>query len=64
MKIEKLYDKIVKVVCVDGQIITGELSGHTSALDNEPNGESITVDTSDGFIIEIYVDEIASVEEA
>ena len=63
MDIAKLYDKMVKVVCVDGQIFVGELSNHTSSFDNDLEGESITIDTPDGFIIEIYVDEIVSIKE-
>ena len=67
MKITKeLYgmfiDKKINVVCTDGDVLTGVWIDHTSELDNEPDGESITIERADGALIEIYVAEIERIE--
>ena len=58
-----LFDKQIKVTCTDGQIVTGEFRDWTSSQDNEPDPESITVSKPWGEQIEIYIDEIQSIEE-
>jgi hypothetical protein len=69
MKITKeiytdLIGENVRVVCVDGTIVTGIWVDHTSALDNEPDGESITLETAEWPFLEIYVAEIGRIEPA
>jgi hypothetical protein len=61
-----IYDehinKPVRVVCTDGQSYDGIWIDHTSELDNEPDGESITLRTAVWPYFEIYVDEIERIE--
>ena len=57
-----LFGKKVKVICNDGDSFEGVLVDHTSADDNEPDGESITIKTFNVPYLEIYVDEILSVQ--
>jgi hypothetical protein len=69
MKITKelynaLIDKNVHVVCADGWTGNGVWADHTSAVDNEPDPESITIDTEGGAPVEIFVEEIESIEAA
>lgn len=61
MNIEKYINEIVKILCNDGDIIVGKLINYTSELDNEPDGESITLNTDDG-LIEIFTEEITSIK--
>jgi hypothetical protein len=46
--LEKHYGKPIKVTCGSGDMVMGLFDGHTSELDNEPDGESILVKTADG----------------
>lgn len=48
--------KTVRVEMLDGGMLTGELFAYLSALDNEPNPESIVVDD-----IELPTNEIKSI---
>lgn len=63
-KYKHLLDKKIKVSCIDGSIVEGVWMDWTSALDNEPDGESITVERPSGTQIEIFVDEIKDIQEA
>jgi len=45
--------KRVSVEMTDGEIFSGELFAYTSAEDNEPDPESIVVDRTELFVIEI-----------
>ena len=58
----ELYDKKITVICVDGQRISGILDGWTSAADNEPDGESITLLVENESPTEIMIDEIAEIK--
>lgn len=49
--------KEVQVKMIDGEIFNGKIIAYTSAADNDPEPESITVDNT-----ELYTNEIASVE--
>ena len=37
------FGKNIRIICVDGDVVTGFVEDYTSALDNEPDPESITV---------------------
>lgn len=56
-----LLDKRVKVICTDGSTVIGVWVYWTSELDNEPDGESITIQTDYGILIEIYVSDIKDI---
>jgi hypothetical protein len=58
----KLIDKPIKVICTDGEIFEGIWIDRTSELDNEPDGASITIRTSNSPYMEFYDDEIANIE--
>ncbi len=64
IKYKHLFDKQVNVICNDGRYIVGEWVDWASALDNEPDPESITIKRTDGAQIEIFVDEIKEIEAA
>ena len=53
---------LVRVTMADGEIQTGKLVCYTSALDNEPDQESITLEKETGVLVELYADEVAAVE--
>lgn len=62
MKKFSLNSKInLKIVTVNGEIITGPYGGFTQALDNEPEIASISISKA-GYGIEIYENEIKSIE--
>lgn len=62
MKTKELNNKLIlKITCVDGQIIQGPYDGYTQALDNEPEIASIYI-KKDGYSIELYENEIKSIE--
>ena len=63
-KYAPLLDMNIKVTGNNGQIFTGEWLDWTSEADNEPDPESITIKTSDGALVEIYVSDIRQVEKA
>lgn len=51
----------LKIITVDGEIITGPYGGFTQALDNEPEIASICISKA-GYGIEIYENEIKFIE--
>lgn len=61
MNLCKLYrenaGRKIKVHMIDGEIFIGVFEGYVSALDNEPERESILVDNT-----ELYTDEIGHVD--
>ena len=62
MKNHELNNKIdLKVITLDGKVITGPYGGFTQALDNEPEIASICIEKI-GYGIEIYENEIKSIE--
>lgn len=63
-KHENLLDERVNVLCTDGQIIMGEWIDWTSAQDNEPDPESITILKTGGILVEVFVNEIAAIHKA
>lgn len=64
LKYKELLDKAVTVTCADGQVFTGKWIDWTSAQDNEPDPESITIAQADGFYTEIFANEIKSIQKA
>lgn len=61
MKNHELNNKIdLKVITLDGKVITGPYGGFTQALDNEPEIASICIEKI-GYGIEIYENEIKSI---
>lgn len=58
MRLYEAEGKYVRITLKDGSIFEGIGCDHTSALDNEPDPESITIDDT-----ELFADEIASIEE-
>lgn len=63
-KHSSLLNKKIIVTCTDDDILTGEFVDWTSEQDNEPDPESITVKADNGAFIELYVNEIKSIEAA
>ena len=57
MKLYELEGKFVRVKTTDGKVFEGKASDYTSAWDNDPEIESITVGC-----VELYAPEIKSVE--
>lgn len=57
MTLYEAHGKNVKITLKDGQVFEGRAYDYTSALDNEPDPESITIDS-----IELYEPEIKSIE--
>ena len=62
LELHKCLMKDIKVTCTDGIIVTGHCCGYTQALDNEPEIPSIDVRTKEDGLIEIYLNEIQSIE--
>ena len=62
MKKHKLNNELnLKIVTVDGEVITGPYGGFTQALDNNPEVASICI-SKNGYGIEVYENEIKSIE--
>ena len=62
MKLWEYVGKSLKVVCIDNQVIKGKCDGYTQALDNEPEIASISIERTKDYGIEIYENEIRSIE--
>ena len=61
--VDKLpFDAVIRVTLKNGKTFVGDYTDWTSALDNEPDGESIGVKV-DGVAYEIFLDETATVEQ-
>lgn len=57
MTLKEAHGKNVRITLDDGSVFEGLAYDYTSALDNEPDPESITIDHT-----ELFVDEIMSIE--
>mgnify|MGYP005791992149 CR=1 FL=1 len=57
MKLWEYSGKNVRITLKDGSVFEGHAYDYTSALDNEPDPESITIDS-----IELFAPEIEKVE--
>lgn len=62
INIKNGYRENVKVTCIDGNVIKGFYSIYTQALDNDSDIASITIENSNGSLIEIYENEIKEIE--
>ncbi len=58
-----LFGKRIKVRCISGNVVVGKWIDWTSAMDNEPDPESMTVLNDYGLQIEIFINRIISIEE-
>ena len=58
MTLREAHGKYVRIKTDDGQIFEGKAYDYTPAYDNEPDPESITIDST-----ELFVNEIVSIEE-
>jgi hypothetical protein len=56
--------KRIRVIDTEGQVFEGKCTDYTQALDNEPEIDSIGVETEpgSGYSYEIYENEIESIE--
>lgn len=62
---KNLLDKKVTVTCTDKTSFTGVWSDWSSAVDNDPDPESIILDRANGAgPVELFIDEIESICEA
>lgn len=57
MTLKEAQGKEVRIIMLDGQVFEGYAYDYTSALDNDPDPESITIDS-----IELYAPEIRRIE--
>lgn len=64
MKHKELLDEQVEVLCTNGTTVKGEWIDWTSAVDNEPDSESITILQDDDFLIELFIHEIKEIQKA
>ncbi|MEG1967220.1 MAG: hypothetical protein RR142_06060 [Clostridia bacterium] len=64
LKYENLLDEQIVVTCLDGKEVTGEWMDWTSAQDNEPDPESMTIRRADGAQIEIFIEEVKAIQKA
>lgn len=62
MDLYELSGRHVRVICNTGRVFVGYARDYTSAADNEPDPESITIATNDGRFVELFEHDIASVE--
>ena len=61
---KELLNKRIKVICTDGEELTGEWVDWTSEWDNEPDPESICIRLDEGYVMEIFANEIESISSA
>ena len=57
------FGKPVKAILKNGQEMIGILNGWTSEVDNDPDGESITMKTPEYPMVEVYTAEIERLEQ-
>lgn len=57
MRLWEYSGKKVRITLADGQVFSGLAYDYTSAVDNEPDPESITIDG-----IELFANEIVKIE--
>lgn len=57
MTLKEAHGKNVRITLKDGSVFEGRAYDYTSALDNEPDPESITIDS-----IELFAPEIEKIE--
>lgn len=57
MTLKEAHGKNVRITLEDGQVFSGLAYDYTSAVDNEPDPESITINS-----IELFANEIVKIE--
>lgn len=57
MRLWEYEGKVVRITTDDGQVFEGRARDYTSALDNDPDPESISIDS-----IELFAPEIKHIE--
>jgi len=62
MELKQFYRKKVKIVATNGRVFRGKVSDYVDPEDNEPEEESIIVDTVDGQAVEFYEKDIKEIE--
>ena len=60
-KYSQLQDKKTKIICNNRQTFIAKLIDSTTAQDNEPDPESITIEKPWGAQIEIFVRDISHI---
>lgn len=55
------WNKIVHITMVDGDSLTGQVVSYTSAVDNDPDPESILIRIPSGMLIELFDYEVESI---
>lgn len=62
MSLVKYLDEKVKIVDANGNNYLGTVTDYVYPEDNEPEIESIIVDTLDGSVVEFFEDNISSID--
>lgn len=57
----KYFRKQVKVTCIDGQVVTGKFDDYQSDAESLDEPNSIGIYDGAGIIVDIPVDEVASI---
>jgi hypothetical protein len=60
--LKQYYNKKVKIVDVDDEVFYGTVSDYFYPEDNEPEEESIVIDSLSGDLLEFYEKNIKSIE--
>ena len=58
---EQYWGRQVSVQLDDGKVFRGEVFDYISEPDNEPDPESIVIETDGGMLVELFVNEIKEV---
>ena len=58
---EQYWGRQVSVQLDDGKVFRGEVFDYISESDNEPDPESIVIETDGGMLVELFVNEIKEV---
>ncbi len=66
-KVDGFYGKKLRIACTDGEVIYGAFAAYTDEFENEPDGESITIDLAQNkeYIsapMEIFTEEIKNID--
>ncbi|BFK37839.1 hypothetical protein I050019G5_04390 [Collinsella sp. i05-0019-G5] len=57
----KYFRQQVKVTCTDGQVVTGKFDDYQSDAESLDEPNTIGIDNGAGIIVDIPVDEVASI---
>lgn len=62
MKLWEFEGQTVRITMIDGEVFEGFAFDYSSALDNEPDPECISIRISNAIEFELYAPEIKKVE--